>query len=203
MLKLDHLAVSAGSLAQGVAAVEATLGVAMAAGGEHPLMGTHNRLLGLGDLYLEVISINPDAVAPSHSRWFDLDRFTGAPRLTNWICRTGDLTAAVEAAPPGAGTPVALTRGDLSWSMAVPRNGRLPFDGAFPALIQWNGDAHPAGRLPDSGCRLVALEIGHPEAEMLTQALGGFADPRIRIVLAPTRTFRAEIATPGGLRVLQ
>ena len=39
----------------------ALLGVPMAGGGKHPLMGTHNRLIGLGDLYLEVISIDPDA----------------------------------------------------------------------------------------------------------------------------------------------
>jgi hypothetical protein len=166
-------------------------------------MGTHNRLLGLGDVYLEVIAINPDVAPPAHPRWFDLDRFRGAPRLTNWICRTGDLAAAVDAFPIGVGVPVALSRGDLSWSMAVPEDGILPFDGAFPALIKWNGDAHPAGRLPDVGCRLVLLEVGHPQAAELTQALGALADPRIRIVTAAAKTFRAEISTPQGLRVLQ
>ena len=60
MLTLDHLAVAAVTLLDGVAAVEEALGVSLAGGGEHPLMGTHNRLIGLDDVYLEVISINPD-----------------------------------------------------------------------------------------------------------------------------------------------
>ena len=61
-------------------------------------MATHNRLLGLGDLYLEVIAADPSAPRPAWPRWFDLDRFTGAPRLTNWICACDDLEAAVAAA---------------------------------------------------------------------------------------------------------
>jgi hypothetical protein len=43
----DHLVVLATDLASGAAWCEHTLGVAPAAGGEHPLMGTHNRLLQL------------------------------------------------------------------------------------------------------------------------------------------------------------
>ena len=72
MLRFDHLAVSAETLADGVAYVEQALGLALAGGGQHPLMATHNRLLGLGDLYLEVIAADPDAPRPAHPRWFDL-----------------------------------------------------------------------------------------------------------------------------------
>lgn len=203
MLELDHLAVSAETLAEGVEAVEAALGVPLAAGGEHPLMGTHNRLLGLGPVYLEVIAINPDAPAPAHPRWFDLDHFAGAPRLTNWICRTSDLGQAIAASPEGVGEPVALSRGDLSWEMAVPADGRLPFDGAYPALIQWHGPVHPAQRLEDLGCRLISLEIGYPQAEVLADLLGSFAAPVVRFVTSAAKSFRAEIATPHGLRVLE
>ena len=58
-LAFDHIAVSARTLQEGVDWVEQALGVTMAGGGQHPLMATHNRLLGLGDLYLEVIAIDP------------------------------------------------------------------------------------------------------------------------------------------------
>jgi hypothetical protein len=45
MRAVDHLVIAAASLEEGVAWCEATLGVTPGPGGEHPLMGTHNRLL--------------------------------------------------------------------------------------------------------------------------------------------------------------
>ena len=58
--------------------------------------------LGAGE-YMEVIAVNPAAPPPGRPRWFDLDRFTGAPRITNWILRCDDLDAALSLAPPGTG----------------------------------------------------------------------------------------------------
>jgi hypothetical protein len=203
MLRLDHLAVSAGSLAEGVDVVEQALGVTLAPGGVHPLMSTHNRLLGLGDLYLEVIAIDPLAPAPPHPRWFDLDHFSGRPRLTNWILACDGLDAALATLPQGTGLPVDLARGDLRWRMAVPTDGLLPFDNAHPALIQWQGAAHPAQRLSDLGVRLELLEIATPDAAALTSALGQFADARIKITQGPEKSMRAQFTTPHGPRVLE
>ncbi|WP_395539447.1 VOC family protein [Neotabrizicola sp. sgz301269] len=201
-LRLDHIAVSATALAEGVAAVEAALGVSMAGGGDHPLMGTHNRLLSLGDLYLEVIAINPAAPAPGRPRWFDLDHFAGPPRLTNWIAACDDLDAALATAPPGTGTPLSLARGDYRWQMAVPDSGRLPYDNLFPALIRWQGALHPAAALPDSGCRLARLTVSHPQAPALRTALGALAeDPRLRFATGPAG-LSALIDTPQGPRAL-
>jgi Glyoxalase-like domain len=203
-LRLDHLAVSAGTLAEGVAVVEAALGVALAGGGQHPHMATHNRLLGLGDIYLEVIAADPMAPPPTWPRWFDLDHFSGAPRLTNWICGCDDLAGEVATSPPGTGVPVDLARGDFRWRMAVPADGCLPFDGCFPALIQWLGPLHPAEALPDAGIRLERLEIAHPQATDLTLALAGrFTDPRVHIVPGREKAMRASFATPRGGRVLE
>ncbi len=200
MLELDHLAVSATTLDGGVAAIEALLGVPLAAGGEHPAMGTHNRLLGLGpELYLEVIAIDPAAPAPDRPRWFDLDNFTGPPRLTNWIVRAGDMAAGLTAMPDGSGVPMALSRGDLRWQMAVPEDGKLPFDGVSPALIAWQGAAHPAAMLPDVGCRLLRLELFHPQAADLQAVLSPvFSDPKVSFHTAPDIALRALIDTPGG-----
>lgn len=203
MLAFDHIAVAAQDLAEGVAAVEAALGVALAGGGEHPHMATHNRLLGLGDLYLEVIAPNPAAPRPAWPRWFDLDNFTGRPRLTNWVARSESLTDDLDASPAGTGQPVALQRGDYRWQMAVPADGKLPFDGGFPALIQWRGNLHPARALPDTGVRLRVLEIAHPKAQALQAALAPlFFDPRVQIVQGPVKAMRATFTTPHGPRVL-
>lgn len=202
MLQLDHLAVAAGSLDDGRAAVEEALGVRLQPGGHHAHFATHNMLLGFDDgLYLEVIAIDPAAPAPGHARWFDLDRFEGRPKLNNWICRSDDLLADVLRFP-GAGRPVALTRGDLNWRMAVPDTGVLPYDNLFPALMQWDCADHPAKRLPASGCALARLIVSHPKAGEMAGALAPvLRDDRVSFEKGPAG-LRAEITTPSGLRVL-
>ncbi len=203
MLELDHLAVAAETLEDGREAVETALGVPLQPGGQHAHFGTHNLLLGLEDgLYLEVISIDPGAPRPGYPRWFDLDRFEGWARLNNWICRTSDMSNFIAHAPE-AGIPVALQRGDLRWQMAVPPDGRLPYDNAFPAVIEWQTPHHPAARLAPSGCRLRRLVVSHPEAAALAGDLGKvFHD--LRVVFEPgAPAMRAEFDTPFGSRVLE
>ena len=201
-LALDHIAISATTLEAGAAWVEKALGVPLAGGGKHPHMGTHNRLLSLGDLYLEVIATDPSAPNPAWPRWFDLDQFRGPPRLTNWICRTDDLDAALAAAPGDTGTATDLTRGDYRWRFAIPATGKLPYDDCFPALIQWQGDLHPAKALRDHGVRLTRLEITHPLAPALRSALHGLTDPRVTVERGPYHSLRATFDTPHGPRVL-
>lgn len=198
-LTFDHIAISAVTLDAGVAAVEAALGVKLANGGNHPHMATHNRLLALGDIYLEVIAIDPSAANPPYPRWFDLDRFTGPPALTNWVARTDDLAAALRQSPAGTGIPIALSRGPYHWQMAVPADGKLPFDGAFPALIQWQPPHHPTQNLPESHIRLQSLDITHPLAGALKAALI-LQDPRIHISQGPRKSIRASFTTPNGIR---
>jgi hypothetical protein len=201
MWELDHIAVAAASLAEGVAHVEAALGLALGPGGEHAYMSTHNRLLGLGPSdYLEVIAIDPGAPPVRPPRWFRLDEFTGPPRLTNWICRVPDLETALAAAPDGAGRAVDLARGDFRWRMGVPADGRLPFDDCFPALIEWRGPK-PQDRLAEAGCRLTRLEIAHPQADAL-RGLVSLVDPRVQFTTGPG-ALRATIATPHGQRYLE
>jgi hypothetical protein len=202
--KLDHLAICATNLAVGTDWAEALLGVSLAPGGEHPLMGTHNRLLSLGgDAYLEIIAINPVAPHPAHARWFDLDRFSGPPRLTNWIVAVDDLPGALAMAPLGTGEITNLSRGDLSWQMAIPPDGCLPFNGASPALIKWLGAAHPASRLPDQGVRLVELQIEHPDVQDVRKWLEpNMTFENIRFRAAPAAKITAILDCPLGRVVL-
>lgn len=196
-LILDHIALSAGTLEEGVAFVEQALGVKMAGGGQHPLMATHNRLLGLGDLYLEVIAIDPAGGQPARPRWFDLDRFAGPPRLTNWVVRTDTMAADLEAGPPAWGEPLSLARGDYRWTMAVPPDGILPYDGAYPALIAWQTPLHPTQALPDVGVRLKHLTLQHPQAALLRAALA-VIDPRVMIRHGAHKSLSATFETPQG-----
>ena len=199
MLILDHLAFAASSLEEGRAWLEEKLGLPLQSGGQHARYGTHNLLMGMEDgLYIEVIAIDPAAPNPATPRWFDLDNFTGAPRLANWIARTNTLDA-MKAAMPEAGETVALARGDLAWRMAVPPSGALPMEGGLPSLIQWHCEAHPAQRLTPQPLRLDALVINHPEAETLKRRLAPLlADARIRFETAATPALSATFQTPKG-----
>jgi hypothetical protein len=118
---LDHLVVAARSLQEGVDWCESSLGVQPGPGGQHPLFGTHNRLLRLDGLapdgasgfsgqsndgavpvryaqsYLELIAIDPAASAPSRPRWFALDdpamqeRLRSGPKLVHAVVRSTNL----------------------------------------------------------------------------------------------------------------
>jgi len=205
-LKIDHLVVTAPSLAVGRAYVEKRLGVPMQTGGKHPDMGTHNVLLSLGpDAYLEVIAIDPDATPPSGPRWYDLDNGAPSPRLTHWVLGTDDLPQALALFPENTGAPRALGRGTLRWDMSVPDGGQLPYHGAGPALIFWHGSDHPCANLTDHGLRLTNLEIDVPDGggdvlgHLLTPDKGNIP---IQFLAADTAAFRATIQTPNGSVVL-
>jgi hypothetical protein len=204
MLSFDHLAIGAETLEEGVEAVEAALGVPLAPGGGHPAMGTHNRLLALGPgEYLEVIAIDAAARPPGRPRWFALDDFRGPPRPAAWIARTEALAAALARAPEGAGMPLALKRGPYAWEMAIPETGLLPFGGLFPAVIAWEGGAHPADALPDRGIRLRRLVLTHPDAAALRATLAPLIeDARLAVTLGGAPHLAAEFDTPHGPRVL-
>jgi len=194
MLTLDHIAVAAADLADGVAWVEKRLGVAMQPGGQHAYYGTHNALMYLGpNLYLEVIAKDPAAISTGRPAWFGLDDFDGPPRLANWLCRADDMTA--YAAITGPAVP--LSRGDLRWETTVPDDGSLPMGGGFPSLIAWgDGMTPPPEKLPDSGCTLQGLTVTHPNAAWLAGTLM-IDGPPVRFVEGPM-ALKAEIETPTG-----
>ena len=211
MLAIDHLALIAPTLEAGVEHVRESLGVDPGAGGRHPLMGTHNRLLRLGeDMFLEVIAVDPDAPSPSRPRWFGMDaaavvarEWASGRRLRGWIVRDDSIGGRAGADPDILGPEVEVTRGARRWRITVPRDGALPFGGALPARIDW-GAAGPAARdMPDAGCALVSLDVTHPPDAMLSSCwtrmnLGALAT----LTAGPHAALRALIRTPNGLRVL-
>ncbi|WGW02252.1 VOC family protein [Tropicibacter oceani] len=191
MLELDHIAVLGETLEEAVHVVEDALGLPMMHGGTHERFGTHNMLLGMAPLlYIEAIACDPAAPPPPDPRWFGLDDFKGPARLDKWICRVPDLDAALRALPM-AGRRVELSRGVLRWAMAVPQNGQLPFDGMFPALIQWHDDVPPPGKsMTGAPVQLQSLTVRHPDA----QALEALLKPHLQ---APLVGF--ETADKAGL----
>ncbi|MGB2683263.1 MAG: VOC family protein [Candidatus Competibacter sp.] len=207
--RLDHLVVTAPSLDAGAAWVRQALGVSPQPGGEHPRMGTHNRLLRLGDeLYLEVIAINPAAPAPTRPRWFALDRLgsDAAPALSAWVVRTSNIQAAVSVCSEPIGAVEAMSRGALDWFITLSADGSAPLGGIGPALIEWRTAPHPASKLQEQGLSLAKLELAHPEPERVSRLLTSLRLDAPVTVSAAARDSKprlvAWINTPHGLQVL-
>lgn len=206
---IDHITIVSPSLAEGGALVHELLGVHPQQGGEHPRMGTHNLLLPLGEaVFLEVIAINPNAPAPQRPRWFELDRLpsNGKPILGCWVARTDDIHSSLAAASEHLGMAEPMSRGGLEWLVSIPKDGSLPLGGAAPALIQWQTEVHPAKGMQDKGCRLVKLELLHPEPQRLNALVGGlqFAESSTTLSVSEATSPRlvAYIDTPLGLRII-
>lgn len=213
--RVDHLVVGAASLAEGVAWAEATLGVTPGPGGEHPLMGTHNRLLRVATVdfpraYLEVIAVQPGRQPQRARRWFDLDdeavrdrlRRDG-PRLLHFVASVPDVRQAV-----AAWSALGIARGEvlrasrmterglLEWQITVRADGQRLFDGTLPTLIEW-GATHPASALPESGVTLQALVATHPEAARLRAACEAAGLQQVQARPGPA-SLCAVLDTPRG-----
>lgn len=208
---VDHLVAAAATLAQGVAWCEATLGVTPGPGGQHALMGTHNRLFKIGsaafpETYFEIIAIDPDAPAPGRARWFGLDEpalqacIAQQPRLVHVVVRCAALQAQRQALVDAGCLPgevVAAGRdtpqGRLQWLITVRDDGRLEHGGALPTLIEWQG-VHPTAAMPASGVTLRALTLrGLPDAAWSALRLRG-----VDHLPLPGAALRATLATPLG-----
>lgn len=203
---LDHLVIAADTLDVGATWVTELLGAAPQPGGEHPRMGTHNRLLRVGpSTYLEVIAVNPDAPAPSRPRWFQLDApARPLPALVTWAARCNDIHQAVKKSALSTGTIEPMSRGDLDWKITIPEDGRLALDGVAPSLIQWETPTLPADRLDDRGCTLIELRLEHPKIDQVRALLDqiGFEGP-VTLHSSDVPALSAVFSTPKGIVTLR
>jgi hypothetical protein len=211
-LKLDHLTVIAPTLQEGVAHVREQIGLEMQAGGTHPEMGTHNRLLRLrNDVFLEVIASDPAADRPARSRWFGLDdaeavrsAWEEGRRLRGWVARTGDLDAVLARHGAVLGEKTRVSRGDRSWFFSVLRDGSLPVGGVAPPVIDWGDRGSPVSGMPDVGAGLMSFLIEHPDPTWvldLYTRLGVANPPEVR--QGAQLRYRALIQTPSGTKELR
>src|SRR5688572_5903028 len=214
--RIDHLVVAASSLDEGAAWCEATLGVVPGPGGEHPLMGTHNRLLRVATVdypraYLEIIAVQPGRMPErGRRRWFDLDDEgvrdalkRGGPRLVHVVANVPDVRGAVatlESAGVDRGEVLQASRmtprGLLEWRITVRPDGQRLFSGVLPTLIEW-GDSHPAAHMLESGVTLQAFSLRHPQAAQLRQACEGIGLQNV-VVKDGTANLCAVLDTPRG-----
>lgn len=216
---LDHLVLLAATLEQGLDWCEARLGIRPASGGEHPLMGTHNRVLRIDSAsfpaaYLEIIAVNPALPSqrgPGSRRWFDLDSPAlqadlkrRGPQLGHFVARVGDLQATVDALAGlglDCGPVLELSRatphGLLQWRIAVRDDGQRLFGGALPSLLQW-GLLHPVAALPASGIALQSVQVSCMQPAALDAAYRLIGLEQVATQPGPF-AIRAQLSTPSGL----
>ncbi|MES2944225.1 MAG: VOC family protein [Pseudomonadota bacterium] len=221
--RLDHLVIAASSLEQGVAWCEDVLGITPGPGGEHPLMGTHNRLFSITSpdfplAYLEIIAINA-AASPSRSagakRWFDLDNAdlqaqlekTG-PQLIHFVANTTQAATDVRALAKlglDRGSLLEASRmteqGLLRWKITVRDDGQRLFYGTLPTLIEW-GDVHPSTSMAPSGITLQSLQACHPRPDDLRAACETIGLASVSIHQGAPNLV-ATLQTPRGIVTLE
>ncbi len=204
--KIDHFAVGADTLEQGVKAMQATLGVELSVGSKHDLMSTHNKVMQSGnESFFELIAIDPDAPTPSRTRWFTLDdptthkRVAERPRALCWVVGTDDLDAVVAASPRELGEIVTFTRGDRSWRLTVPADGHLPGGGLLPAFIEWSPGPHPSTAHQDLGVTLQSVNLSHPNSESFIKLLQALNVDHLATVTQGDAALSFTLATPNGV----
>ena len=221
--QVDHLVVAAHTLEEGVAWCERTLGISPGPGGEHPLMGTHNRLFSIATVqypraYFEIIAINKEAArARIHSakRWFDLDNEAlqsnlkqNGPQLIHFVASTPDAMAAAQSL-----THLGIDRGELlsasritahgllSWQITVRTDGQRLTNGTLPTLIEW-GDVHPTQHMAASGVTLLTLTASQPDVAQLTAAYSEIKLQSVAVAQGPANLV-ATLQTPRGIVALE
>ena len=220
---VDHLVIAASTLEEGVAWCERTLGITPGPGGEHPLMGTHNRLFSIASpqfprAYFEIIAINKEAAYVANisaRRWFDLDSEAlqlqlkqNGPQLIHFVVSTPNAGAATQALSRlGIDRGELLTasrmtvHGLLAWQITVRNDGQRLMHGLMPTLIEW-GDVHPSDHMVASGATLQSMTVSVPHANELWAAYDaiGLADVE---VTSGSHHLTATLQTPLGVVSLQ
>ncbi|KEJ89017.1 VOC family protein [Sulfitobacter donghicola] len=208
--KIDHFAIGADTLDQGVADMKTKLGVTVPRGGKHDAMSTHNCVMQSGnESFFELIAIDPDAPAdPGRTRWFTLDdpatqeRLAARPRALCWVVGTDDLDGIIAASPVDLGEVVLFTRGERSWRLTVPKDGHLPMGGLLPAFIEWSPGPHPSTGQQDLGVTLDAVQLTHPNPDELTGILRALQVDHLAQVSKGDAALSFALNTPKGLVVV-
>lgn len=207
--QIDHIAIGASSLEAGTAYLHDRLGIEIPAGGKHDMMGTHNCLMSLGGAcYFELISIDDAAPAPHRPRWFSLDErdtqnmLAERPRALCWIVATDDLDRLAAQSPVGLGEILELRRDNLRWRLTVPQQGNLLMDGLIPFFIEWPEDMHPSRNMADLGIRLEAVQLTHPDPELLMTYLRALEVDHLCTVSQAEPSVSFALSTPGGIVIL-
>jgi Glyoxalase-like domain len=177
-MELDHVLIAVTDLASAAEEFEARYGLVSVEGGRHPGWGTANRIVPLGETYLEVVAvIDEDEAAESVFGSWVADVATQTGRPLGWAVRTDDLDAVARRLGLAArsGSRAAPDGKLLRWRSAG--IDEAVADPSLPFFIEWA----PGGTFPG---RSVAARPGamtklvlRGDAGRLSSWLGGHSLP--------------------------
>jgi len=204
---LDHIIIGVHDLAQAETIFSQKLGLAVSAGGIHPSGGTANRIIVIGDTYLELITVR----TPEEARPGILNRLAKGDGYLNFVLASNDIAAdsvtmaqrGVSIIGPTAGqlkSPDGKTRG---WSRIDVERPELAQH--YPFIIQHDSTgeerrfrlagwtqppAHPLGAIKVIGTTIAVANLAE-------------ATPRFQHIygLQPSPTFTGEADTWDAMLV--
>jgi hypothetical protein len=200
-VQLDHVLIGVADLDAAADDMAAVHGLAVAGGGRHPGWGTANRIVPLGDCYLELVSVvdADEAASSDFGRWVAAMQ-TDGPRM-GWVVRSDDLVADAERLHLGVGDGSRRTAGGdlLRWQLAgIPEAADQPW---LPFFIQWASDtAHPGAAHVEHPAGLATLRELHVAGDeaLLRDWLGGTLPAAVHVTPGTAGPTAVVIATDGG-----
>jgi hypothetical protein len=163
LLGIDHLVIAVRDTDAAAASLERSVGLAVGPGGRHPAWGTANRLAWLGDVFIELIGVEDEALA--RDTWVGaatLARLRDGAGLLVAPLATDDIVtdvAALQALGSSIGEPVAGERVRPDGAVVRWRLARPPAPSPTePFLIEH--DTSAAEWTPDERAR--RAEVRHP-----------------------------------------
>ena len=199
---MDHVIYAVRDLDSAAARVTADFGLASVEGGRHPGWGTANRIVPLGESYLELVAVvdSLEAAASDFGRPV-LEALAAGERLVGWAVATDNIEdiarrRGLEVTGGSRKRPDGVT---LSWRLAGV--GRALATGALPFFIRWHGPPglHPgkaaaAHRVTPGG--IAWVEVGSDEQSLRTWL--GDHDLPLRITDGPQPLSAVAISTAEG-----
>jgi glyoxalase-like protein len=193
--RLDHVLLAVPDLATAADELETRLGLAAVSGGRHPGWGTENRIVPLGDTYLELIAVADEAEAAASplGRWVAAGHH-GVVRPLSWAVRTDDLDAVAERLElePREGSRRTGEGGEVRWRFAGVEQAMA--EACFPFFIEWAEGTPFPGRGGTSDLRIRELHLAG-DADRLAAWLGPNELP---LVIEPGRPAVAAVVLDGS-----
>ena len=164
IFKIDHIVIGSRTLEEGSEYVEDLLNVKLSPIGKHKFMGTHNRVLKLGTLYLEIIALDSSSKSQITDCWFGLkenyvqDVVLKRPKLISFVIsssKDNDLDYYEK--------KIFVKRETYRWNFRRPKKTNLnsklfAYADVFPSLIYWKSE-NPLIKMYENSLLFLDLEI--------------------------------------------